>query len=83
MGCLDETSLIIQFASREISGVSVQISLFISKRMKWVAQICNLIYQYTELYQRKIFDQIIEYAMIELKYMNNTCELAAACGEIG
>ena len=44
---MQETSLIIQFASREISGVSFKIVLFISKRMKRVAQICNLIYLYT------------------------------------
>ena len=56
LGCLHETSLIIQFASIELSGVSFQIVSFISKRMKRVAQICNLIYLYTELYQRKIFD---------------------------
>ena len=41
---------------QRVSGVSFQIVLFISKCMKWAAQICNLIYLYTELYQRKLFD---------------------------
>ena len=51
--CMHETALIIQFASAELLGVSFQIVLFISKRMKRIAKICNLIYLYTELYQRK------------------------------
>ena len=55
-GCMQETSLIVQFASSELSGVAFQMILFISKRIKLIAQICNLIYLYTELYQRKIFD---------------------------
>ena len=54
-----ETSLIIQFASSELSGVSYHIVLFTSKSMKQVAKICNLIYLYTELYQRKYLNQLL------------------------
>ena len=54
-----ETSLIIQFASTELSGVSYQIVLFISKSMKQIAKICNLIYLYTELCQRKYLNQLL------------------------
>ena len=57
--CMHETALIIQFASTELSGVSFQIVLFISKRMKQIAKICNLIYLYTELYQRKYLNKLL------------------------
>ena len=57
--CMHDTSLIIQFASTELSGVSFQIVLFISKRMKLRAKICNLICLYTELYQRKYLNKLL------------------------
>ena len=56
---MHETVLIYTIASTELSGVLFQIVLFISKHIKLIAKICNLIYLYTELYQRKYLNKLL------------------------
>ena len=57
--CMHETALIIQFASTELAGVSFQIDLFISKCKKRISKIFYLIYRFTELYQKKYLNKVL------------------------